>query len=521
MVVGGRYRLESILGQGGMAVVWRAEHTETGRIVALKLVRPELAAHDTAREMFVREARVASRVGRSEHIVDVLDAGVDPELGLPFLAMELLEGETLDATLGRSGAPPREIAISLLEQIAEALDQAHAAGVIHRDLKPQNLFVTQGRQGPRIKVLDFGIAKAAETVQQSATQIGTPAYAAPEQLGATWRSIAERNGRAVASQVSPATDVWALGLIAYELFTGAPSGQFWGAETLAELPAKVFLEPLPAATLRAASQSHALPAGFDAWLARCLDLDATRRWPSAGEAVRNLRAEVPQTAAPIAAAPQVAVAPPRAPSVPPRAPSLPPAAHALAWAVERGIHVTEGGDPQTYASWGRYQYVPPIHAVVREGRLRIHDAEILVAEVAIQDELRRAIGEAHMLIALIGCPRVRHHIALRTKKITGIGDGLSRGLKALDSLVSSKPKSTSVLGDAWFEARFEVTAPDQQEANLALPSPARLLLGNSGFTGIVETRPGGAVVALEPARFDRANVERLLDTTARLLACYA
>ena len=155
MVVGGRYRLESILGQGGMAVVWRAEHTETGRIVALKLVRPELAAHDTAREMFVREARVASRVGRSEHIVDVLDAGVDPELGLPFLAMELLEGETLDATLGRSGAPPREIAISLLEQIAEALDQAHAAGVIHRDLKPQNLFVTQGRQGPRIKVLEL------------------------------------------------------------------------------------------------------------------------------------------------------------------------------------------------------------------------------------------------------------------------------------------------------------------------------------------------------------------------------
>jgi hypothetical protein len=191
-----------------------------------------------------------------------------------------------------------------------------------------------------------------------------------------------------------------------------------------------------------------------------------------------------------------------------------------AWAAERGMQLSEGGDPRTYATWGRFQFVQPIQAVVREGRMRMQDADLLVAEVAIQDELRRAIGEAHMLIALIACPRIRYNVALRTKKITGIGDGLSRGLRALDSLVSSKPKNASILGDSWFESRFEVTAPSSQEANAALPAPARLLLANSGFSGIVETRPGGMLVAQEPARFDPPSVERLLDVVTRLLGCY-
>ncbi|MEZ4221433.1 MAG: serine/threonine-protein kinase [Polyangiaceae bacterium] len=541
--VGGRYRLDSLLGQGGMAVVWRAEHTETGRAVALKIVRSELAVHDGVREMFVREARIAARIGKSEHIVDVLDAGVDPELGLPFLAMELLSGETLDALLQRAGPPGLQDAILVLEQLADALDQAHAAGVIHRDLKPQNLFLTRDRRGQlSLKVLDFGIAKAAETVQSSATQVGTPAYAAPEQLGDSWRTIAARGGRTVAAQVSTATDVWAYGLVAYELFTGAPSGQFWGASTLAELPAKIFLEALPSAALRAGPRQDRLPPGFDAWLARCLDLDASRRFPSAGGAIAALRSAMGDSAArasyppastaqatPLAQPPLQHATPSGAASTLSAAATFPgatpttgagPTTTLAAWAASKHMQLQEGGDLNAYVNWMQFQFVPPLHQVVREGRVTLGDANALIGELVIHDEVRRAVGEAHMLVAIVGCPRLHHNVAVRAKKLTGIGEGISRGLRALDQLVSSKPKEPPVLGDSWFESKFEVKAPSPQEAHAALPVGLRQYLMNTGFAGILETRPGRMTLTQEPARFDPPSVERLLSTLSSLLACF-
>jgi hypothetical protein len=390
-----------------------------------------------------------------------------------------------------------------------------------------------------MKVLDFGIAKAAETVQSSATQVGTPAYSAPEQLGQTWRRIAERNGRTVAAQVSPATDVWALGLVAYELFTGAPSGQFWGANTLAELPAKVFLEPVPPATARAGAQATALPKGFDTWLARCLDLDASKRWSSAGDAIRALRSAAGEAerqrssgtaAMPAVAEPQVAepLAQIASPSAPPPAASgrasFPPSPAQTAlttWANQRAMQIREGGDAHTYTTWMQFQFVPPIHTVVREGRLITGEADILIGEVIIQDELRRAIGEAHMLLALISSSFVRYPVAIKSKKFTGIGDGVARGLRVLDQLVSSKPKSVAVLGDQWFESRFEVKAPTPQEAHAALPPAARMLLVNSGFSGIVESLPGRLTFAQEPGRFDPASVDRALELISRLLRSLA
>src|SRR5688572_26834273 len=276
LVVGARYRLESVLGEGGMAVVWRAVHTETDRKVALKLVRPELVRSDVIREMFVREARVAARIGKSDHIVDVLDAGVDDTLKVPFIAMELLDGESVEARI-RQGPMPWPLVADLLDQLADALGQAHAAGVFHRDLKPQNLFLTTDRKGNSLlKVLDFGIAKLSESTQSSATQVGTPAYSAPEQLGESWRALAKGRGKNVAANVSGGTDVWALGLIAFEMLTGTESGSYWGATTLAELPLKIVLEPLPPAAARA--NPALLPRGFDPWIARCLDLDAALRW---------------------------------------------------------------------------------------------------------------------------------------------------------------------------------------------------------------------------------------------------
>jgi len=378
-VVGKRYRLESLLGEGGMAVVWRATHTETDRPVALKLVRSNLVANEHARELFVREAKIAARVGRSEHIVDVLDAGIDDALRVPFLAMELLEGEPFDVHLQREGPLAHERAEALFTQLGEALDQAHAAGVVHRDLKPQNLFLSKGRKGSLVlKVLDFGIAKLAES-QHNSTQIGTPAYAAPEQLGPSWRSIAEGRGRSIAAVVSPQTDVWAVGLVVFEALTGAQSGDLWGATTLAELPLKVVLEPTPTASIRAGARAHLLPPGFDAWLARCLDIDATRRFPSAGEAIAALSPLLipPSTAAraappkPVAATvlpsdwaggPPAQWAAPAAPPPGPPAPAspahygAPPAAGppAVAWpapAPAWGAHAgpPQQGHPQAYA----------------------------------------------------------------------------------------------------------------------------------------------------------------------------
>ena len=265
-LIDGRYHIEALLGTGGMAVVYRARHTGTQAPCALKLVHPHLVPRRALVQLFLKEARVGGRIGKSPHVVDVLDAGFDPDRGVPYIAMELLEGETLEEWCERHGPMPPALVRVLFEQLADALEQAHRAGVVHRDLKPSNLFLTEGRRGrPVLKVMDFGIAKILETEsQRTATQIGTPAYAAPEQMGALMRQLAARQGITVAAGVTTTTDVWPLGLIAYELLTGLPVGQFWGAETTVEIPVKAALCPRDAPTDRAEGRAALLPPGFDA-----------------------------------------------------------------------------------------------------------------------------------------------------------------------------------------------------------------------------------------------------------------
>src|SRR5262249_29372892 len=140
-------------------------------------------------DMFLKEARVGGKIGQSRHIVDVVDAGFDPARGVPYIVMDLLEGETLEQWTERHGPMPPALVRALFEQLADALDQAHRAGVVHRDLKPSNLFLTTARRDEAcLKVMDFGIAKVLEgDVQRTVTQIGTPAYAAPEQMGPAMR----------------------------------------------------------------------------------------------------------------------------------------------------------------------------------------------------------------------------------------------------------------------------------------------------------------------------------------------
>ena len=218
-----------------------------------------------------------------QDLLDQVSSKLTTEHLTRYLSRRLEEvfprAETLEDYLEKRGPMPPALIRTILQHLADALDQAHQAGVVHRDLKPSNLFLTTDRKGePQLKVMDFGIAKVLEQeVQRTATQIGTPSYAAPEQMGPTLRRLAERQGITLAAGVSPTTDIWAMGLLIFELFTALPTGHFWGVESLAELPAKVALEEAEPATVRAGDRAHLLPPGFDAWLARCTRKNAAER----------------------------------------------------------------------------------------------------------------------------------------------------------------------------------------------------------------------------------------------------
>ncbi|MCC6876158.1 MAG: serine/threonine protein kinase, partial [Sandaracinaceae bacterium] len=209
-VIGGRYLIHKKLGEGGMGAVYAAEHTIMRRPVALKLVRDELAHDATVATRFVREARVATRLTAPE-IVQVFDSGATEE-GRLFLAMELLTGETLRERLAR-GALPEQEALRIGSAILRALVVAHGAGVVHRDLKPDNVFLCAGGQ---VKVLDFGIARvlggddepSSVSVTATGAIVGTALYVSPEAVSRV--------------KVGPAADLYSFGAILFEMLAGAP-----------------------------------------------------------------------------------------------------------------------------------------------------------------------------------------------------------------------------------------------------------------------------------------------------------
>ena len=205
-----RYRVVRCIRAGGMGVVYEVVDEKTGSSRALKLMLPSLVEDAGLRERFEREAKITGAI-ESDHLVRVLDAGVDDATGTPFLAMELLRGEELGALLERrTKLSPSEVVL-YLSQAARALEKTHAAGIIHRDLKPENLFVTQRDDGsPSVKILDFGIAKVvveSNQVARTTKLVGTPLYMAPEQIRGD-------------SMIGPGADIHALGHIAYTLLVG-------------------------------------------------------------------------------------------------------------------------------------------------------------------------------------------------------------------------------------------------------------------------------------------------------------
>ena len=278
------FRILAPLAEGGMGAVYSVEQLSTGKRRALKVMQPALIPNARARERFVQEARIGAQV-ESEHIVDVVASGIDEPTGIPWIAMELLDGQDLAAYIAQRGPMPHHDAYELLAQLCDGLGAAHKKGIVHRDLKPENIFIatTRRRGSPfTLKLLDFGIAKVALPNRTSATgtsAMGSPLWMAPEQTE-------------VGTRLRPATDVWAVGLLAFYVVTGK---SYWRAGNLAEVGltpifTEVLVLPLESPVVRAVELGVGplLPYGFDAWFMRCVTRVQEQRFVDANEALRAL-----------------------------------------------------------------------------------------------------------------------------------------------------------------------------------------------------------------------------------------
>jgi serine/threonine-protein kinase len=272
-VLAGKYKLVHQLGKGGMGSVWLAQHLTLHSPVAIKLIDAQIANHPEALARFMREARAAAAL-RSPHVVQILDHGVDN--GTPYIAMEVLEGESLATRLRKVGRLSPENTARILTHTGRAVARAHEAGVVHRDLKPDNIFLIENEEEELAKVLDFGIAKStvvgfgmsAVADTRTGALMGTLHYMSPEQTEGV-KSVDFR------------TDIWAMGVIAFECLVGRRPFE---GEAVGALVLEICSRPLPVP-----SRMGAVPAGFDAWFARaCARLPADR-FPSAREAAADLR----------------------------------------------------------------------------------------------------------------------------------------------------------------------------------------------------------------------------------------
>jgi eukaryotic-like serine/threonine-protein kinase len=284
-ILAGKYRVERVLGRGGMGYVVSAFHTQLGQSVAVKFMNPELCEREEPVTRFLREARAAVRI-KNEHVARVLDVGT-LESGAPYMVMEYLDGHDLAEELDKRIQLPTYAAVDYLLQASEAIAEAHALGIVHRDLKPANLFLTRRLDGtPLIKVLDFGISKAlvdeegqpASSLTATQALIGSPQYMSPEQV----RKPKTVDGR---------SDVWALGVILYELLSGR---QPFAGDVAMSVLAAVVSDPAP--SIRELRPD--VPVELERVILRCLEKKPEARYQSVAELAQALEPFAPPTAVP-------------------------------------------------------------------------------------------------------------------------------------------------------------------------------------------------------------------------------
>jgi eukaryotic-like serine/threonine-protein kinase len=276
--VAGKYRVERLLGQGGMGSVWAGRHLTLGKLVAVKFIHEKLAGSPDALRRFDTEAKAAAKI-KSRHAVEVFDHGVT-ESGQPYIVMEYLEGESLESALRSRGKLRLKEVITIVTQAARALQAAHDARIVHRDLKPDNVFLARdadaGQLGYTVKLVDFGIAKIVQdeaatgaAATQAGLVLGTPHYMSPEALTAS-------------TAVSAASDVWSLGACAFAAACGRVPFE---GDAIGDVVLKVCAAPLPVPSKIEAS----LPAAFDDWFAKACARDPKRRFQTAGAAADALQ----------------------------------------------------------------------------------------------------------------------------------------------------------------------------------------------------------------------------------------
>jgi serine/threonine-protein kinase len=278
MMVTPSVKLVRPLGEGGMGTVWVAEHLALRTQVVVKFIAHGLKSNKEAQGRFSREAAAASQV-KSPHVVQTFDHGLTDQ-GIPYIVMELLDGRDLGEYMEREGRVAPDLVVDIVGQLARALDRAHEKGIIHRDIKPGNIYLCDvGRSGEVfVKLLDFGIAKGVELLGGSAdgidsgtktgSMIGSPFYMSPEQILGS-KGIDHRS------------DLWSVGVLTFEMLTGAKP---FDAETMGGLAIKIHSEPMPAPS----SVNPGLPPAVDAWFEKACSREISKRYASAKELAEEL-----------------------------------------------------------------------------------------------------------------------------------------------------------------------------------------------------------------------------------------
>jgi eukaryotic-like serine/threonine-protein kinase len=274
-----RFELRRVVGEGGMGIVYEAFDRRAERPCAIKILYPHFCAHPQVIARFDREAQIAAKL-KGPNVARVFEVGALPT-GLRYIAMELLVGRDLAAEMKERGRLPVALAVDVVMQVAEAMDEAHAVGVVHRDLKPENVFLVAADEAradgrPIVKVLDFGISRLVhgnENLTADYTQLGTALYMSPEQIEA-------------ASRVDKRTDVWSLGVVLYEMLVGRPPFEGEGTGILVAIVTRPVPPP---STLR-----DDLPRGLEAVMMRALEKSPDARFQNMRELARALEPWAPR-----------------------------------------------------------------------------------------------------------------------------------------------------------------------------------------------------------------------------------